>query len=267
MIETCADFFYAFFALIDISEIFFKLIIPLFAAYFGAFLAYRNIEKKHAFDDEVQKLKETNKLILLISRCFITLAKRRELYTTKLEGKDGADRGFYIEPAKLSFEKIDFDLANVSFLIRTEKKLKKREAESFFNINLLDTSIENYNGLLELWRTRDEWMIDLKTQLALSKSGEDSLESIIKCYGREKAHKLLVNTESLIQLNESVLANFVPFIDSIKMVAKSRINMKLLEKKGYYLLGIGTEQERYLSDNEHSFISTYSKSDLAALFE
>lgn len=260
MIETCADFFYAFLALVDLGPAFnilvelIKVFIPFFAALLGATLAYRNIEKKHKVDLEIEKLNAASRYVIELSN----LTNQLQLFIEPYMKENDPMRGLLVGHAMYLGTVRNFDCSSLSFIVKSDYRYD--DAEHCTNPLALDGVIFANNSLLVAWNKRNELAREIansvyidKTSGSQIKSAEDSIAAIIKEVGFSRVLDLLVYTELLIEKSyETINRNgaymyavprAVGKIVSDKLVANKSVLLQLHERQNPVIFQTYSEEE------------------------
>jgi hypothetical protein len=203
---------------------FINTLIPLAAAFIGAYYASHLMTKREKALAEKNKMDIANKWILMAEQARSNLISIKSTYQKGLEDQP-LQRTVSIPPIILSVDPFKEEYSKLSFIL---PKKDDKDPSPWSQITRIRAMFENFNFLLTLWEKRNEQILSARHKLSeVSEAGlarTFSLKELIDCIGEGPALVLIDFTEQAIHLTDDILVELNSFIHSFPAYANEIID-------------------------------------------
>ena len=127
------------------------------------------------------------------------------------------------------------------FISRGAKKaikdgLIEDNKKTYLNISRIKLLFENYNTLLEMWKTRNELALPIFEKVVFGTSGTGvskvTFATAVALVGHGKIAQLMDLNEKTLSLTDDLLEGYVKLMDELPEVSELFISEKVMRKHG-----------------------------------
>ncbi|MCP3925175.1 MAG: hypothetical protein GY714_21585 [Desulfobacterales bacterium] len=201
--------------LYDFKTVFKDYIFPLLTIFSGFGIAYYTIYRNEKGHTERKRIDVVNRLLFTISDAYHTLIAIKQNYHERFIDNPTADfeqRAVMVPFLPFNKAPVAFDLSPLVFIVPRENA----NSEKWDQLTLIETTINNYNGLIDHWKEHGELRKKLQQDYYDNNLQPD------KTFLKE----LIFRTEYGIKLTDDLIIEVSDFLTNFPDLLKNKMDLK-----------------------------------------
>jgi hypothetical protein len=203
----------------------------LVSGFLGAGVAYYSLDRQEKTKIEIQKIQTINKTLLIGMDVRNSLISIKQNYSDTLQSEP-IQRMLTVPPILLSEYDTKIEFSSLSFLVPTSTV---GEFNKWSSIGYISTIFSNYNALLNIWRKRNEMIIELLPVLKEHWGKPLNYQMLQEIIGVGNMSLLSDLTERALSMTDDILIEVSSFLTGFSEFAKTKVNKNVVKKFGHIL--------------------------------